>query len=138
MSSDFIRGKTIRFTFADGPMAKKTFEHVFHDEGVVSFRMIGGEASSAAVAKETAGAERKPEIRYEAAMVREGVWAVSYLSSAGYTLTTILDFETRKLVAFSSNEKMLAVQHGTFEVAAAPVAAATNSRNGRGAHASRH
>jgi hypothetical protein len=40
---------------------------------------------------------------------------VSYRSAAGYTLTTVLDFKTRKLVAFSSNEKMLTLQHGTFE-----------------------
>jgi len=43
------------------------------------------------------------------------VSAVSYLSSAGYTLTAVLDFATKKLVAFSSNEKMLGIQHGTFQ-----------------------
>jgi hypothetical protein len=37
------------------------------------------------------------------------------LGSGGYTLTTVLDFKTKKLVAFSSNEKGVSVQHGTFE-----------------------
>jgi hypothetical protein len=63
MSNDLIRGKTIRFTFRDGPMAHKTFEHVFAE------------------------------------------------------VTSVLDFKTRELVAFSSNDKMLSMQHGTFEQA---------------------
>jgi hypothetical protein len=39
---------------------------------------------------------------------------VSYLES-GYTLTTLLDFKSKKLVAFASNEKGVSAQHGTFE-----------------------
>jgi len=46
MNSDPIRGQTIRFTFSDGPMAKKTFEHVFDTRGTVSFRMVGGDSTS--------------------------------------------------------------------------------------------
>jgi hypothetical protein len=40
---------------------------------------------------------------------------VSYLSFAGYTLTVVLDLATKKLLALSSTEKMLALQHGSFE-----------------------
>ena len=116
MNGDPIRGQIIRFTFSDGPMAKKTFEHVFDAKGTVRFRMVGGDASSSE-GKGAQGDEsrRAPEPRYEIATIRDDVAAVSYLGSGGYTLTTVLDFKTKKLVAFSSNEKGVSVQHGTFE-----------------------
>ncbi len=68
-------------------------------------------------AERTAGdnSDHAPSTKYEVVAIRDDVCAVSYLSSAGYTLTTILDFATKKLVAFSSNEKMLGVQRGSFE-----------------------
>jgi hypothetical protein len=120
MKSDPISGQTIRFTFTDGPMAKKTFEHIFDTNGTLSFRMVGGDASSSAGKSATGDESKKaPEPKYEIAMVREDLGAVSYLGSGGYTLTTVLDFKTRKLVAFSSNEKGVSVQHGTFEYAEA-------------------
>lgn len=119
MTRDPIRGKTLFFTFDDGPMAKKTFAHVFGDNGTVEFSMVGADAPS----PPTKEPKKTPDTKYEAASVGAQVFAVSYLGPAGYTLTTVLDFETRRLVAFSSNEKMLAVQHGTFEVAGTRVGA---------------
>jgi hypothetical protein len=113
MNSDPIRGRTIRFTFSDGPMAKKTFEHVFDTRGTVTFRR--GDGASPSPGKNANG--HQVEVsgpKYEIAMVREDVGAVSYLES-GYTLTTLLDFKTKKLVAFASNEKGVSAQHGTFE-----------------------
>lgn len=107
MAKNPIRGKTLLFHFVDGIMANKTFEHRFADDGTVTFRMVmEGKASSAP----TPGGS----IRYEVAPIRDDVCAVSY-PSKGYTLTTILDFESMKLVAFSSNEKTVSIQHGTFE-----------------------
>lgn len=116
MNSDAIRGQTIRFTFDDGPMAEKTFEHVFDPNGTVRFRVVGEDAASSA-GKATRGDDSKkaPEPRYEIAMLGDDVGAVSYLGSGGYTLTTVLHFKTNKLVAFSSNEKGVSVQHGTFD-----------------------
>jgi hypothetical protein len=124
MTKDPIRGKTVLFTFDDGPMAKKTFAHVFSDNGTVEFSVVGADASSP-----TKEPKKTPETKYEAAPVGAQVLAVSYLSPSGYTLTTLLDFETRRLVAFSSNEKMLAMQHGTFEVAG--MRAGTEARSAR-------
>lgn len=112
MSKDPIRGKTLRFTFDDGPMAEKTFEHRFRADGTVTFRMITDGVSGKP--SETKG-DDKAAAKYELAAVGDDLWAVSYLSSQGYTLTTVLDFNTKKLVAFSSNEKMLGMQHGRFQ-----------------------
>jgi hypothetical protein len=120
MKSDPIRGQTIRFTFSDGPMAKKTFEHIFDAKGTVTFHMAAGAASSKSAAGDESDESKKaPRPKYEIAMMRDDLGAVSYLGSGGYTLTTVLDFKTKKLVAFSSNEKGVSVQHGTFEYAEA-------------------
>ena len=125
MNKDPIRGKTLTFAFDEGAMAGKAFEHRFDVNGTVSFRMVGGDAPR----------QHKPvqeaKTKYEVATLRDGICAVSYLSSAGYTLTTVLDFTTRKLVAFSSNEKMLSVQRGSFEESTATAEAPP----GGGAHA---
>jgi hypothetical protein len=110
MSDHPIRGKTLRFTFDDGPMAGKAFDHAFDREGNVTFRAAGANGG---------GTKGEPAVKYESAKVREDVWAVSYRSSAGYTLTTILDLRTKKLVAFASNDKMLSAQSGSFEEAPA-------------------
>jgi hypothetical protein len=131
MSKDPIRGKTIRFTFHDGPMAKKTYEHVFEDDGSVRFYEVGGDVKRADAHVHAQEPKNAPH-RYEAVRIRADVWAVSYLSAAGYTLITVLDFESHKLVAFSSNEKLLAVQHGTFEEVSRPGA------RGHAAHQARH
>jgi hypothetical protein len=101
MKTDPIRGKTIRWTFSDGQMKGKSFDHTFDENGSVSWTMPGGKKGRAA--------------KYESAPVGEGVHAVSYRVDGGYTLTVVLDFRTHQLVAFASNDKELSLQHGTFE-----------------------
>jgi len=132
MRNDPIRGKTFRFIFDDGAMAGKTFEHTFDADGTVAFRMIGGEN------KPGDKPDHTPSTKYQVATIRDNVCAVSYLSSAGYTLTTILDFATNKLVAFSSNEKMLGVQRGSFEEVTGGATTASKPRDGTHAPAPRH
>jgi hypothetical protein len=107
MKADRIRGKTIYWTFSDGPMAKRSFEHVFLKGGALKFRAIEG----AAKAKMTRAK------KYDVARVNADVYAVSYLGPSGFTLTVVLDFRTHRLVAFASNEKSVVLQQGTFEVA---------------------
>ena len=103
MSPNPVEGKTLRFTFEDGAMAGKTFEHIFEPGGSVRYRPVGAAGDGTTVK------------RYEAASIGADVSAISYLSSEGYTLTVVLDWGTRGLVAFASNEKMLSMQRGRFE-----------------------
>jgi hypothetical protein len=131
MSMDPIRGKTLRFTFDDGAMAGKTFEHTFDADGTVVFRILGGEK------KAGEKPDHAPSPKYQVATIRDDVRAVSYLSPAGYTLTIILDFATNKLVAFSSNEKMLGLQRGSFEEVAGSATTASNPRDDTHASAPR-
>jgi hypothetical protein len=108
MQGDPIRGHTIRWTFEDGPMAGKSFEHAFDVRGTVTWQMLGSGSPG----------KLSPETKYEANQVGEGVYAVSYLNASGYTLTVVLDYRSGRLVAFASNEKELTVQRGSFETAA--------------------
>jgi hypothetical protein len=124
MGSDPVRGKTIRWTYDDGPMAGKSFEHIFGNDGTVTWRETGGkdqgtEPPGNGIEKQnksgTPGTEAKA--KYEVAAINQDVCAVSYLSASGFTLTSVLDFDSGTVVSFASNEKELVPQHGMFEVA---------------------
>ena len=122
MGSDLVRGKTIRWTYDDGPMAGKSFEHIFGNDGTVTWRETGGKdqgtkAPGNGKQKTTGKPPTEAKAKYEVAAVNQDVCAVSYLSASGFTLTSVLDFESRTVVSFASNEKELVPQRGMFEVA---------------------
>jgi hypothetical protein len=121
MNADPISGQTIQWTFTDGPMAKRVFEHSFHEDGTVEFRMLDGQGHGKATKVD----------KYEVAPIGAEVSAVSYLGPAGYTLTVVLDFQSGRLVGFASSAKELTVQHGTFTTMAASKA---EPSRGKGEH----
>lgn len=102
MSTDPFTGRTVRWSYVDGPVKGQTFEHVFGRDGMVVYRAPGAESTERAV-------------HYEVAAVGEESYAVSYLSTNGWTLTTVVDMRTKKIVSFASNEKQLVVQQGKLE-----------------------
>jgi hypothetical protein len=85
-------------------MKGKHFEHAFGSDGTVTFK-------EAADAKPSA--DSKAKYRFE--RISDGVYVVSYLSSHGFTLTTVVDERSGAIVSFASNEKDLTVQHGSLE-----------------------
>lgn len=123
MGSDPVRGKTIKWTYDDGPMAGKSFEHTFANDGTVRWSETTGHREQQSTRPPTNEQRKRgagptePKAKYEAAPVNEEVWAVSYLSGSGFTLTSVLDFAAGTVVSFASNEKQLVMQRGTFEVA---------------------
>ena len=98
-----IVGHLVRWEFSDGPVPGQTFEHVFNHDGTVTHRTA-------------AAPEYTTEQHYECIQVGHSVFAVTYLASTGWTLTSLLDVDTGTLVSFASNEKELVVSHGTFVV----------------------
>ena len=119
MGSDPVRGKTIRWTYDDGPMAGKGFEHTFGADGVVTWREVGGpdKGTKPNGKQETGKPATRAKAKYEVATINDDVCAVSYLSESGFTLTSVLDFASGTVVSFASNEKELVPQRGMFEVA---------------------
>jgi MoaF N-terminal domain len=110
MAVDPIRGRTIRWTYEDGPTRGKTFEHTFGKDGHVAYRMLD------AAGKSEDGSTKPENPKYEVASVTDDVYTVAYLAPSGYTLTSVLDLDAGTIVSIASNEKELVVQRGTFEV----------------------
>jgi hypothetical protein len=121
MGADPVRGKTIRWTYEDGPMAGKSFEHVFSEDGNVTWRETSEDNARAKPPSNGKQKTGKPatqaRAKYEVAPVNDDVCAVSYRSESGFTLTSVLDFASGTVVSFASNEKELVPQRGMFEVA---------------------
>jgi hypothetical protein len=121
MGPDPLRGKTIQWTYDDGPLAGKTFEHTFGNDGTVTWReKSAGDKTVKPPAngkQKTAKQGTEAKAKYEVAPINEEVCAVSYLSESGFTLTSVLDFDSGTVVSFASNEKELVPQRGMFEVA---------------------
>jgi hypothetical protein len=105
-----LLGRTIRWTFSDGPVKGQTFEHTFNDDGSVVWRSIGGKTSTT-LNRESVGA---------VAPVNDQVTLVSYLASNGFTLTVALNFVDMQMVGFASNGQTWAMQRGSFEVLPGP------------------
>ena len=103
---DSLRGKTLRWTFTDGPVAGTLFEHTFHDDGSVVWRIPDGPGKGASAQKK----------QYAAVQVSEDVHAVSYLGKSGHTLTVVLNLATGRLCGFASNNTDWYPLTGTFEV----------------------
>jgi hypothetical protein len=82
---------------------------VFNDDGSVIWTCIAGLGKGHSAHEKAYAAER----------ISRDVHVVSYLSSTGYTLTTVLNFKDRTLVGFASGGKNGRSWHpckGTFEV----------------------
>ena len=105
-NSDPIRGRTVRWTFIDGPMAGVPIEHTFNEDGTVIWRIAGGSMN---------GSSRQ-EKEYAAAKIGEDVYVVSYLAASGHTLSVVLNLKDKQMVGIGSNEKDWTVMKGTFEV----------------------
>jgi hypothetical protein len=120
MGTDPVRGRTIRWKYDDGPVAGKSFEHIFGTDGIVVWTERDGRSDTRKTSTngkpKTEGRPTETKAKYEVAPVNEDVYAVSYLSASGWTLTSVLDFAVGTLVSFASNEKQLFLQRGTFEV----------------------
>ena len=103
---DSLRGKTLRWTFTDGPMAGTTFEHTLHDDGSVVWRYQDGQGKG----------QSAHEKRYATMRVTEDVHTMSYLAESGHTLTVVLNLATSRMFGFASNNKEWYPMTGTFEI----------------------
>ena len=105
---DSLRGRTIRWTFVDGPTAGTTYEHIFNDDGSIGFR--GADKS----------AKGKFSRTKDGAVVKvgDGLFVMSYLADSGFTLTVVVNTQRMEMVGFASNNDSWFQQKGTFEFVA--------------------
>jgi hypothetical protein len=102
-----LSGRTIRWTFEEGPTAGGTYEHTFAEDGSVTFSKLNGDTQP--------GKPTKVK-RYGSFEVAPATHLVSYLSSEGYTLTVAMNFDTGRLYGFASNDKEWYPVSGSLEV----------------------
>ncbi len=110
-----LAGRTIRWTFEDGPTAGRTYEHEFLTDGTLNRRFVGalaGDGPSSALDAENSG------IPYASFEVAPDVHLVSFLSESGYTLTVTLNFETLHCSGVASNAEEWYPSTGSVEVMA--------------------
>jgi hypothetical protein len=101
-----IRGKTIRFIWTEGPTKGKTHEHVFGENGTVTWRDPGSPHS-----------DKSAEApKYAAFRIADDVYLVSYLAGSGYTLTVALNLRNHTIVGFASGAKDWYPLEGTLQV----------------------
>jgi hypothetical protein len=109
-----VRGKTIRLTWTEGPTKGSAHEHVFHQDGTVEWYDAAAAKGTSSQSQQASRPKEKP--RYAALRVADDIYAVSYLSASGYTLTVVLNFKDRRMVGFASSAKDWHPVQGTFEV----------------------
>ncbi|HEY8258518.1 MAG TPA: hypothetical protein VIG08_12760 [Gemmatimonadales bacterium] len=111
--ADAIRGTTMQWTWTEGPTKGSVHEHVFHGDGTVEWREVGGKASgksSEGDAHTPAHADRVPYGSFE---VGPETYAVSYRAGSGFTLTVVFNLRTEELVGFASNNESWFPLRGT-------------------------
>ena len=104
---DSLVGRTVRWRFADGPVAGKTYEHTFDTDGSVVYRSVDGEVAGKATRERVCATDR----------ISDDIFVISYLAVSGYALTVVLNFHDHRMVGFASNEEAWYRQQGTFELA---------------------
>jgi hypothetical protein len=109
-TSDRVKGKTLRWTFAEGPQAGKTYEHTFHEDGTVEYRAVEDGPQGT-----PSGGQERERPTYAAYWVSADVQLLSYLAHSGFTLTVALNFGDHRLVSIASNSEQWFPASGTFE-----------------------
>ena len=105
-----VAGKTIRFTWTDGPTKGSAHDHVFGDDGRVAWQSSSGHG--------TMPKNEAEQVPYAAIDVGDDVCLVSYLSRSGYTLTVALEFNQGTVNGIASNATTWTPVAGAFEVIA--------------------
>lgn len=101
-----ISGKTIRWIWTEGPTKGNTHEHVFRQDGTVTWRAID----------DTENSPPSKPTKYAAFNIKDDVYVVSYLADSGYTLTVVMNYEDKSIVGFASGAREWYPVKGTFQV----------------------
>jgi hypothetical protein len=99
-----LAGKTIRWTFDDGPVAGTAFEHRFASDGSVTWTIADGPNK---------GASRR-EKSYAAMKIHDKTLVISYLAASGHTLTVVLNLDSSRMVGFASGDTEWTMMTGTY------------------------
>jgi hypothetical protein len=99
-----LPGKTIRWRWNYGPLAGALYEHVFNEDGTVTWRIVEGPDKGSTGRYESYGALR----------VDEKTWVIYDLRASGHSLTIVLTRhnDNQDILGFDCEDTF----QGTFEV----------------------
>ncbi|HXT16520.1 MAG TPA: hypothetical protein VN706_12860 [Gemmatimonadaceae bacterium] len=103
---DLAPGRTITWTFDDGPMAGVPIEHDLNADGSITWRIVGGPHNGVSVREQRYGAEK----------INDTVWVLSYRAASGHTLTAVLNFADGRVMGYGSDSASWESSHGWFSV----------------------
>src|SRR5205823_12163440 len=83
-----LTGKTLRWTFADGPVAGKTYEHTFNADGSVAYRSVDGNVPGTPTREKLFATDR----------INDHVFVISYITVSGNTLTVLINFLDHSMI----------------------------------------
>lgn len=112
-----IRGRTMRWSWTEGPTRGETHEHRFGEDGTVTWRRVKPEDTSRASASPEDTRERAT---YAAVRLTGEIYLVSYLAPSGFTLTVAVDLATGSVAGFASGADAWFPVRGTSEIVDAP------------------
>ncbi len=108
-----IRGRTLRWSWTEGPTRDQTHEHRFGEDGIVTWRSVKADELPARPADPGHGGERAT---YAALRLAEHIHLVSYLAPSGFTLTVAVNLEDGTIAGFASGAEAWFPVRGTNEV----------------------
>jgi len=101
---DALTGKTIQWTFDDGPVAGTTFQHAFAADSSVTWTIVDGPQQGASAREKS----------YAVMKVNDTTLILSYLAGSGHTLTVVLDLENGRMAGFGSNDEQWTAMTGSY------------------------
>ena len=108
-----IRGRTLRWSWTEGPTRGETHEHRFGDDGTVTWRSVQADAPPGPSMDRDAGGERAT---YAALRLSDEIYLVSYLAPSGFTLTVAVNFADGSVAGFASGADAWFAVRGTNEI----------------------
>lgn len=99
-----ISGRTLQHSWTEGAFSGSTFRNTYHTDGHMTYRAVEGAYKGA---QGDFGA-------YSASPVSDTVWLLSWLETAGYTVTIAFNFATMTVVGVVSNTTEWYPMTGTF------------------------
>ena len=110
--SDAVRGRTLRWSWTEGPTRGETYEHRFGEDGTVTWRRVEpGEDPG-----QPPPGNPRERATYCAMRLSDEICLVSYLGPSGFTLTVAVNFRTGAVAGFASGADAWFPVRGTNEI----------------------
>jgi hypothetical protein len=106
LAANPVHGKTVRWTWKEGPAKGSVFEHVFQEDGTVLWRVLKGPHKGFS----------KLEKGYAAERLGGDLYTISYRAASGHMMTIVLNLKDGTMVGLASGAQDWYPVRGTFAI----------------------